>query len=87
MTIPRDLLSTDWVKTRGDFIEFLELLNDEFDMDGQNWENVTLQRFLSAMVAYSDDIQGRYENIYHQDADMPTWKIFAEIIIGSSMYE
>ncbi len=80
-------LSTDWIKTRKDFVKFMEMMSGAYKNNGMNWENDNLDLYLSAMASYSDDVAGYYENTNQGDADSPTWKLFADIVIGASMYE
>jgi hypothetical protein len=40
------------------------------------------------MMAYSQDIQGYYKNSNQNvDADIPSWKVFADILLGAKIYE
>jgi len=76
------------VNNRKDFIKFINALHTEFLKNGSEWENNTLERFLEAMTAYSEDIQGYYNNCEDsKDANMPTWQTFADIITGAIIYE
>ena len=76
------------VTDRASFAEFIGRLLESLQFDRQSWENDTLERFLEAMQAYTRDIQGYYNNMEPgQNADVPTWKVFADILQGASMYE
>jgi hypothetical protein len=73
------------------FIRFLKLLQADFVRHGHNeqrWENNRLDLFLEAMSVYSRDIEGYYRNVEPgQDAHDPSWKLFADIMRGSAVYE
>jgi hypothetical protein len=73
---------------RQSFISFLESLHSEYLLTGNTWKNPDLGRFLEAMAAYAEDIQGYYDNT-NQDinADLPSWKVFADILRGATIYE
>ncbi|WP_431217459.1 DUF7660 family protein [Puia sp. P3] len=44
--------------------------------------------FLEAMVRYTEDIQEYYDNTNQEvDADIPSWKVFADIFLGARIYE
>lgn len=76
------------VEDRETFLKFLDLLLAEFQQNGKNWENNTLQKFLGAMREYSEDIDGFYKNL-HLNIDLETanWRIFADILRGAIVYE
>ncbi len=76
------------VKSRQDFVEFVSLLKDDFKLSESNWENVTVESFLEALSAYSNDVDGYYKNMkIDVDADAPSWRVFADILRGASIYE
>jgi hypothetical protein len=87
MTIqPRDINVVD----RQSFIAFLDALHSNFISSANKdvWENPTLDRFLEAMTAYANDIQGYYNNTGQGiNADIPSWKVFADILLGATIYE
>lgn len=74
--------------TRMEFIKFLEEFKRDFDSNKSEWENTSLSDFLESMIAYTEDIQGYYDNMkMNVDADKPTWENFMHILKGSSIYE
>lgn len=74
------------VSNRNSFIKFIELLRNDFL--NNKWENDNLADYLEAISNYSDDIQWFYDNTGQKvNADNPSWKVFADILIGASMYE
>lgn len=74
------------VTDRKSFIKFVELLRN--DLLNDKWENNNLSDYLEAISSYSEDIQGFYDNTGQKvNADIPSWKVFADILIGASMYE
>ena len=79
------------VKDRKSFEEFINLLLIDFNKNKDNegvWGNNRLDLFLEAMSAYTADIDGYYKNIEpDQNADVPTWKVFADIMRGAVVYE
>lgn len=81
-------LSTFQVTDRKSFIEFLNLLRQDLLKDPSNWENNNLDSFLNALSAYTNDIQGYYDNMgMPVKADNPSWQVFADIFKGATMYE
>ena len=82
--LPEDINVTD----RQSFIQFLEAFHHDLLTNEADWENVSLDRFLEAMVAYARDIQGYYNNTSPNiNADKPSWKVFADIMKGARVNE
>lgn len=76
------------VNSRADFIELVNLLCLDFKDNPEKWENKDLGSFLEALGAYANDIQGHYNNMgENTDANVPTWQIFAHILLGARIYE
>lgn len=76
------------VTDRKSFIEFLEAFLQDYKSHGDAWENNTMETFLEAMAAYAADVQGYYNNMEPGiNADIPTWKVFADILRGAAIYE
>lgn len=74
--------------TRTEFISFLKEFKTDFEQNKENWENKTLEDFLKSIIAYTEDIQGYYENMnLDVDANIPTWENFMTILKGASVYE
>ncbi|MCA8829594.1 DUF7660 family protein [Hymenobacter pini] len=83
-----DFLTNMPVNSRADFAKFLILLHQDLLTNPHKWENQTLERFLEAMAAYAEDIQGFYDNTRQPlNADEPTWQNFTNILRGASVYE
>jgi hypothetical protein len=81
-------ISPEEVTDRKSFIKFCNSLRNEFDSNNDAWENNTLSAFLEALEAYANGIQGYYNNIHPgMNADIPTWRTFATILKGASIYE
>jgi hypothetical protein len=79
-----DFMVTD----RESFIKFLGLLIKDFQTNKTTWENDTLERFLETTESYAEDIQGYYDNTNQNiNADVPSWKVFADILMGAKIYE
>ncbi|MXN91883.1 hypothetical protein GR160_11680 [Flavobacterium sp. Sd200] len=76
------------VKDRKSFARFLELLHEDLTKNPTEWENIKLTDFLEAMTRYTEDIQGYYDNTNQEiNADEASWKVFADILMGSTIYE
>ena len=81
-------LSKHKVTSRKMFIEFIDLLREDFIRNPDSWENKSIIDFLEAMSRYTEDIQGYYDNTKQElNADNPTWQVFSDIMKGATMYE
>ncbi len=73
---------------RKDFVVFLRAFRKDLIENKKDWENHTLESFLEAMIGYTADVQGYYNNKnLNIDADDPTWDNFKTIMEGASVYE
>ena len=76
------------LSNKEDFMKFLQLFLKDFSENSANWENATLEDFLSAMLSWVEDAEGYYTNIGDLDViNNPSWRLFADILMASSMYE
>lgn len=76
------------VTDRQTFIKFLDLLHKDLLDNPESWENKTLPDFLESLSAYTEDIQGYYDNLkLNVNADRPDWSTFADIFKGAKNYE
>ncbi|MCE7038736.1 hypothetical protein [Dyadobacter sp. CY312] len=83
-----DTLNDFKVSDRQSFIKFLDLLRHDFLNNPESWENKSLPNFLEALSAYTEDIQGYYDNTkQYINADKPDWSTFADIFKGAKIYE
>ena len=76
------------IETKDDFENFLKSLEEDFIANKKDWENDNLANFLNALCAYSKGIEGYYQNMSIPfDREKPTWKLFAEILLGAKIYQ
>lgn len=76
------------IKTKEDFSYYINSLLEDFEENGDNWENNTVESFLRGIIAYTRDIDGYYKNMgFDTSTEIPTWRIFAQILKGASVYE
>ena len=81
-------ISREGLKSKRDFDKFLDLLFKDYKENPEKWENITLNDFLEALSAYSKNIDGYYKNFnIEYDFNKPTWKMFADILLGAKVYE
>jgi hypothetical protein len=81
-------LETDDLNTKEDFIAFLEFFYKDYQQNKDKWENNTLEPFLEAMIAYTENIQHMYDNNKISiNSNEPSWRVFADILCGAAIYE
>lgn len=81
-------MESNEVKTRSDFSVFIEGLLGDLQSNPSEWENRTLEDFLEALGRYAEDIDGLYHNRRIEiDLENPNWRVFADLLKGSSIYE
>jgi hypothetical protein len=72
--------------TKKEFTQFIDNLRADFIENKEQWENKTIEDYLEAVSRYIEDIDGYYTN-QEIDLEKVDWKVFADILKGSSMYE
>lgn len=84
----KDTVSNFKVTDRQSFIQFIDLLRQDFVDNPESWENKKLEDYLAALSSYAADIQGYYDNTKQSvNADEPNWQTFADIFKGATFYE
>jgi len=75
------------VKSRGDFIEFVELLNRDYRASREDWQNVNLETFLEGLGSFARDMGGYYKNRGETvDIDVVTWRLAAQMLLAATIY-
>jgi hypothetical protein len=75
------------IRTREDLIVFLQELHQDHRDNPQARENNTLERFLEALAAWTQDMGGFYLNQKKPVPEHPEWKTFAHMLWAATMYE
>ena len=75
----------DALQGRDEVLDVLDSLLAEL-VDGQAWENQTLERFLDAFSALLGSIENAYSNTGRPLPDSP-WELVAEALRGARYYE
>lgn len=75
------------VRSKADFLAFLEALQASLKDNPDQWENPTLERYLEALAAWVDASDNSYRN---RGEPVPTdinWRFMAEAFLAGQMYE
>jgi hypothetical protein len=75
------------VRTREELVAFVEALAADYGTNRSTWTNTDLASFLAAMSAWSEDMEGFYENSGEDLASLPPWRVLADILMAARVYE
>lgn len=75
------------IETKEDFAEFLNVFRESLVSQPDEWENPTLEKFLDAMEAWVNSMEGYVINSGDTDVLRPSWRTFAKILSAASVYE
>lgn len=86
------MYETDKIHSKDDFIKFLgfflENYHENYHENFEKWENSNLESFLQSMLSWTKDADGYYQNIEASEIiDNPSWRLFADMLLASTMYE
>ncbi|MBI6550528.1 DUF7660 family protein [Xenorhabdus lircayensis] len=80
-------MNTKEIKTREDFIEFLETLSSNARNNLNEWENKDLPSYLEAMSSWIEDMDGYYVNQKLSVPENINWTFIADILMAARVYE
>ena len=76
------------VSTREELAEFVQHLASVADSpEADEWENVTLPRFLDALSAWLRGMNGYFQNQGLEVLERPTWKLIGDMLTAATIYE
>lgn len=75
------------IKSKEDFINFIELLVSNLKNNPEEWSNKTLSEYLESISSWTEDMEGYYQNNKIPIPENIDWKVFANILIAAKMYE
>lgn len=77
----------DSIQSKDDLVAFVNALANDLQSRPEEWENDTLEEFLSAFARWLADSDGAYRNKGVSPPQIPTWKNIAEMLIAAKIYE
>jgi hypothetical protein len=77
----------DSVRTREDLVRFVRGLLSDLKENPDDWENTDLARYLEALAAWVEDMDGVFKNRGEPVPERPDWKTLAQILLAASIYE
>ena len=75
------------VKSRSDLVNFIGALRTDLDNNSGDWENSTLPRFLEALAAWVESMEGYYRNQGLEFSEEQPWALFATMLLAARTYE
>ncbi len=75
------------IRTREDLASFIQALSDDLRAHPTQWENVSLNSYLDALVAVTESLDQRFKNLGDTLPEQPTWKIVGDVLLTARIYE
>lgn len=75
------------VRTREDLVAFLGAFSADFVTNRAAWTHTDLASFLDAMAAWSQDMEGFYDNGGESSASISPWRVPTDILMAARVYE
>ena len=75
------------VRSKAEFLEFLEALRASLRDSPEQWENPTLERYLEALAAWVDACEYSYRNRGEPVPSGINWRFMAEALAAAQIYE
>ena len=77
----------DAIQSREEFIAFMRDLSKDFRNNNVTWENDTLERYLDALAAWAEDMDGYYKNRGEATPVDINWKFISQLLLAAKYYE
>ncbi len=75
------------IKDKETFIDFVRSLKSDYQNNKERAIS-SIDEFIENICAYAEDIDGYYKNMHFETSTKtPTWRIFAQILKGATIYE
>lgn len=75
------------VKTKEDFLRFLEMLANDRKSNAEEWENKSVEDYLLSIQSWIEDMEGYYENNNIEVPQNIDWNFIANIFYAGKIYE
>lgn len=75
----------DTLRTRDDFVRFLQLLVDSFKEPGPPWDNATIDSFLAELAHAASKLETYYDSADEaaQNVASPSWEAVAGLLFSA----
>lgn len=77
------------VYNRNDLVKYIDDIVANFRDHPDEWENDSIESFLGGLSGFIHDADGYYRNnnIGDVDADVASWRLFADALRAAAVYE
>jgi hypothetical protein len=75
------------VRTRNDLVQFIHTLLMDLQEHSEDWENPDLERYLGALAAWIDDMDGYFKNQNLPTPEQVDWILFGKMLMAARRYE
>lgn len=75
------------IKTKEDLVNFIKLLVRDLKDDPDSWENSRLDRYLDALSAWTEDMEGFFANVGEPFPETPNWRLIGIMLLAAKRYE
>lgn len=75
------------INTKEAFIDFLKYLSVDKQNNSEQWENKKIDEYLSAIAAWTEDMEGYYYNMESEKPQNIDWKFIATLFYVGKIYE
>lgn len=76
------------IKSRRDFVQFLQFLKADYRARNNEWQNKDLESYLDGLFGFANDMDSYYKNMGETvDVEAITWRMAAQMLLAASVYE
>ena len=75
------------INTEDDFVVFVQALAEDLNKNRLEWENDSLERYLEAIAAWSQNIDSYFKNTNQPLPENVNWRIIGQILLAAKVYE
>lgn len=77
----------DAIHTREEFIDFMNSMIKDKEINLEEWENNNISEYLEAIVSWVEDMDGYYSNMNLEMPKSIDWKFIATLFYVGKIYE
>ena len=75
------------ITSRDDLVAFIHNLVFDLKTRPDAWGNSQLDSYLEALAAWTEDMDGYFQNRGEPTPSEPSWRLLGEILMAATMYE
>lgn len=75
------------IHTREEFIDFMNSLIEDKEVNPEEWENVNVSEYLEAIAYWVEDMDGYYRNMNLEMPKNLDWRFIATLFYVGKIYE